>query len=414
MIRHLLALTWNRRRANLLLMIEIFVAFMVLAVMSTLGFWGWRAYHKPLGYSLDDVWKVGFRTERDRAGTEGPDPQRVRQVLTAVAGLPQVAAVAGMDGGAPYEGAKRESRINGREYSYSAATDTLPAVLGIRLERGRWFGREDDGASARPVVVSEGLARAHFGAADPLGRRLDEDVDRTAGASPPAGPARSMRVVGVVRAYRFDPPLRGDYDEPKEFLFQRLRVDGPDPSAPRSLLVKLRPGTPAAFEEILLKAMQAVAREWSFEITRYDQRQDRMVNQALAFFAVLGALAAFLLVMVALGLSGVVWQNVAQRTSEIGLRRAQGATAADIRWQFLGELMGMASLAMVPGAVVIAHFAGVFAHLAYFSIGWVTTDVYLVGFAFSAASIYVLVLLAGFFPTRLATRIQPFEALRYE
>jgi putative ABC transport system permease protein len=408
MIRHLLALTWNRRRTNLLLMVEIFVAFMVLVALCTLGIWGWRTYHAPLGYSLEDVWKVTLRVERGGARVSPPpDPQRTRQLLTSIAGLPEVVAVAGMDGGTPFSSGGRGSRINGREYDHSGATDSLPAVLGIRLTRGRWFTREDDGAgtSFTPVVVSESLACAHFGTRDPIGQRLDDDA--TPGTRP-------MRVVGVIGRYRFEAPLRGDYDEPAEFLFRRLWLEGPQPDQPRELLVKLRPGTDAAFEETLLKTMQAGGPGWSFEIMRYEERQRRMLDQALGSFALLAVLAGFLLVMVALGLSGVVWQNVTQRTSEIGLRRAQGATAAAIRWQFLGELVAMSSLAMIPGAVVVVHFAGVFSQLSYFDIGWVTADIYLQGFAISAVCIYVLVMLAGFFPTQLATRVQPLAALRHD
>jgi putative ABC transport system permease protein len=117
---------------------------------------------------------------------------------------------------------------------------------------------------------------------------------------------------------------------------------------------------------------------------------------------------------VTLGLSGVVWQNVTQRTAEIGLRRAQGATAWDIRRQFLGELLALASLAMAAGAVVVLHFAGLISRLSYFGIGWLSWKVYAAGFAFSALAIYVLVMLAGFVPAHLAARVQPLSALRQE
>ena len=63
-----------------------------------------------------------------------------------------------------------------------------------------------------------------------------------------------------------------------------------------------------------------------------------------------GVVAGFLMLMVALGLTGVLWQNVTQRTREIGLRRAKGATARRIHRQILGELLVMTTLALAAGA----------------------------------------------------------------
>src|SRR6185436_20475381 len=63
--------------------------------------------------------------------------------------------------------------------------------------------------------------------------------------------------------------------------------------------------------------------------------------------------AAFLIVMVALGLTGVLWQNVTKRTKEIGLRRATGATARQISLQIMGETWILTTLALVVGSVIV-------------------------------------------------------------
>ena len=178
--------------------------------------------------------------------------------------------------------------------------------------------------------------------------------------------------------------------------------------------MKARPGTPVAFEETLTRAVQAVSRGFQVGAVQYEEGRRRKLDLALTAFSVLVVVAAFLLSMVTLGLSGVVWQNVSARTAEIGLRRAQGATAGDIRRQFLGELAALASGAMAAGAVVVLHFAGLISHLSAFEVGWLTWDVYAVAFAISALIIYVLVMLAGFIPAHRAARIQPLQALRQE
>jgi putative ABC transport system permease protein len=438
MIRHLLMLTWNRRRTNVLLLVEIFAAFLALTALSTLGAFGWHAYHEDRGYSLKDVWRVRVQRERpypdmpkkvslgpmnNRSETppaQGPPP-RLRDLLATITTLPQVVDAAAMDGSEPYAGWRTRSSfpINQRQVVWGEATDNLPAVLGITLRRGRWFGTADNGAPYRPVVITQQLARAQFGEADPIGQTLQRDPsdepeeDRT---DPVAARPAVMRVVGLVREYLPTEPFRGGYEGRKDFLFERLDLDR-DPGERRSLptvLVKARPGTPVGFEQTLRKTIQSVARGFYVEVTHYEHGARRKLDQALTFFAILAVLAGFLLIMVTLGLSGVVWQNVTARTAEIGLRRAQGATAGDIRRQFLGELAALASVAMAAGAVVVLHFAGLISHLSYFSIGWLSWKVYAVAFAFSALAIYVLVMLAGFLPAHRAARIQPLQALRQE
>ncbi len=428
MIRHLLTLTWNRRRTNLLLTLEIFVAFLALVALSTFAFWAWRAFHEDRGYVLEDVWRVRIQDSQPVPnlpkktslgpigyGSSAPRPKgpppRARDVIAAVSALPQVLEVAALDGGTPLYGGSsdRRSRIDRRRYQFGAGTDNLPAVLGISLSRGRWFGKEDDGGVYRPVVITEQLAGAHFEDADPLGRELREDP------RPGAPTPQVMRVVGVMPRYLTGDIMKLDFGGRPDFLFERLRLDddGEQRGVP-NLVVKVRRGSGNAFEETLTKTVQAEARGWFVEITSFELGRRQVMDQVGILFSVLGVVAIFVLLMVALGLSGVVWQNVTRRTAEIGLRRAQGATARDIRWQFLGELFALASLAMVAGAVVVINFAGVISNLSYFGIGFVTWKVYAAGFAFSALTIYVLVMLAGFVPAHLAARVQPLQALRQE
>jgi putative ABC transport system permease protein len=397
MIRHLFALIWNRRRANLLLMTELFVSFLVLSAVSTLGAYLWRNYRRPLGFSIDGVWNVIVKPEgRPGAGAERVAAERMRQLLGTVGALPEVVAVAGMTN-APYTNSHWVNRLATRDYASTEATDALPAVLGIQLSRGRWFGPEDDAAAGVPVVVNERFARAHFGAADPIGRRFDEGR---------AG-VKEKRIVGVVPDFRQDGEL-GAFGEPEDYVIKRGRLTGADIKLPRNLLVRLRPGITAAFEESMMRALHAAAPEWSFQIESFEELRRRSWTRTLTPLLVVGVVAAFLMIMVTLGLSGVVWQNVTRRTREIGLRRAKGATAAHIRWQLLGELLVMASLAMALGGVVVAHFP-LLGLVASF-----TLDVYALGFAIAVLAIYVLVVVSGYYPTRLATRVQPFEALRYE
>ncbi len=112
----------------------------------------------------------------------------------------------------------------------------------------------------------------------------------------------------------------------------------------------MRPGVTAAFEEHLVNTLQAMAPDWSFGMKpTEDVRTEYLRNNYLTPLAIMGMVAGFLLLMVALGLSGVLWQNVTQRIRELGLRRAKGADRARIKRQIFMEIALMTGIALVAG-----------------------------------------------------------------
>jgi putative ABC transport system permease protein len=177
------------------------------------------------------------------------------------------------------------------------------------------------------------------------------------------------------------------------------------------VFVRLRPGTPAAFEEALVKRAMAVADAWSFEVEPLDAMRESKLRQYSLPLIIVGTIAAFLLLMVALGLTGVVWQSVTQRIREFGLRRAKGATIANVRTQVLVEMVIMTSIALVAGVLLLAQLPLLPLPS---ELHFVTTTVFVGSIAISVAAIYLLTLACGWYPSRLATRIQPAEALHYE
>jgi putative ABC transport system permease protein len=110
-----------------------------------------------------------------------------------------------------------------------------------------------------------------------------------------------------------------------------------------------------------------------------------------------------------MGLTGVLWQTVTQRTREIGLRRAKGATIPDIRHQVLGEVLVLTSLAVAAGSLVVAQVP--LLDLMGTAIG---ARVYAAGLGLSVICIYLLGIACAWAPSRLATSVPPAEALRYE
>jgi putative ABC transport system permease protein len=106
-------------------------------------------------------------------------------------------------------------------------------------------------------------------------------------------------------------------------------------------------------------------------------------------------------------LVGVLWQNVTQRTREIGLRRAKGATQQHVHAQILGELFVLASIGVFLGFIVVVQFP-------LLDLIGIEARVFAFGLGVSLVLIYALTLTAGLYPSWLATKVQPAEALHYE
>ena len=113
--------------------------------------------------------------------------------------------------------------------------------------------------------------------------------------------------------------------------------------------------------------------------------------------------------MVAFGLFGVLWQNTARRIPEIGLRRAIGASTADIYRQIIAEQLLLSSLAMGAGLLLLVQLPITGALGA--SLNW---TVFAVAAALSMLVIYLLSLLCSVYPGWRASRMSPTDALHYE
>jgi putative ABC transport system permease protein len=415
MTRHLLRLIWNRKRHNTLLAVEMLFAFLVLFGVVLFAVQYANNYRLPLGYDYEPVWVVQMQTQEpdEDDAVKQRHRETIARLLAELRTLPQI-EVASASNTAPLINWRWESGLkltDGREAQFGAnsATDEYRDALDLELVAGRWFSREDDAATWDPVVINERLADFIWGGANP--------IDKTIPVAPPSEKERrhhefrepkAKRVIGVIRDFR----QFGDLAAPDMFTFYRTRLDDPDPKAgvPHMLVVRLRPGTTAAFEETLVKRLQEVARTWSFDVRPLVDQREAQLRSYLSPLMLVGTVAAFLLIMVVLGLTGVVWQNVTQRTREFGLRRAKGATIVNVRQQVLTELFILTTIALAAGAILVLQLP----LLPFPPDVTFERPIFVTAVALTALVIYGITFIAGWYPSRLATRVQPAEALHYE
>jgi putative ABC transport system permease protein len=394
-IRHLLKLVWNRKRANALIMLEIFISFLVLVAvltmaMSTIGRWG-----QPLGFDWHDVWTVRIDFGHSIDKPSPADAVLLERVMRELKTFPEIESVAA-SGMPPYSNSVWEGRwtVEGKKVDTTRdmVSDDFAKVMRIPILRGRWFTAADEGVPYKPMVIDAEVARAMYGDADPIGRKFAEDK-------------REVRIIGVIPPYR----KYGELSSPEVHMtFARASLRGDDFETPRNVLIRVRPGTSAAFEETLTKRLHDMAPERSFRVSRMESQRSLMNRVRMTPIVVGGVVALFLISMVTLGLTGVLWQNVTRRTREIGLRRALGASGASVRRQVVAEVALLATIAVVIGVVIVAQLP----MLGIFRI--VTPAIFTAGIASALAVIYGITLLCGLYPSWLAARLTPAEALRYE
>lgn len=397
MIGHLLKLAWRRKTSSALLLIELLASFAVVFVVATSVVYLAECWRAPLGFEWRNVWSVEIDRTKTTDDTWTPEEVRGYQMLLREgASIEGVAAIAGSLN-APYDSSTRSGNrlFGGHDVTmhFAEFTDGARDVLGLDLVKGRWFEPADDALPFTPVVVSERFAREAFGDADPIGKSFGTPPDDN-----------DERIVGVVSDYR----KGGELSIPVGFVMLRTPLGRDDVRPPQVLLVRAAPGVDAGFEERLVTKLHAVMPEWTFEARPLADLRSRSFLVLLVPLALGATIAGFLLLMVALGLIGVLWQNVTRRTREFGLRRAAGASQGDIRRQVIMEVVLTAAFALVIGVILAAQipFLGL--------VSFVGAGTIAAGALIASLLVLATVIAAGWYPSVLATRIRPAEALRDE
>jgi putative ABC transport system permease protein len=398
MLRHLLKLIWKRKGRNMMLSLEILLAFMVVFAIAAFGLRYWQLHQLPVGHNWRTQWSVAMMP----AGKEIPNDAAIfDNIRRSLLELPEVESVAfssfstytftrwNEDYTLP-DGSARLT-VDGM-----AVSDDYFTTMDMRLAAGRFFSKIDDGADAVPVVINRKLADKWFPGKDPIGQLYVLPREKET-------PVR-YRVVGVVEQFR----SQGDYMDPLYFMLPRW-VPGVGKEAAYNIMLKIKPGTPRVFEAKLSARLKHIRADWSYLIEPLADSRDAIMRTQRLPLVILSVIAAFLLVMVAFGLFGVLWQNTTQRIPEIGLRRALGADTGSIYRQIATEQILLSSGAMLIALVLLVQLP--LTQVMGDALNW---PVFVGAALLSAAVIYLLSLLCSLYPGWSAARLSPTQALHYE
>ncbi len=373
---------------------EMFVSFLVIfAVFSMMVFY-YHNYKQPMGFDYDDVWVVNYSLPQNIQSNDSVMlfQQTIKQMLrsmpqiqeTSFAGNNVPFAMSTSNSSASYNGKEALTNIYEAEVDYSK-------VLNMHLKNGRWFIDGDKISTISPIVINEKLKEDLFGNESAVGKVIGTSVidnkDR-------------LRVVGVVQNVKD----KGDY-QPIEDGMYRLMDTGWYRFA-STILLKMQPGTDATFESKLFKSLSNAIGS-SIEIEHLDKKLVAKNKIFLVPAIIATVVACFLIINVALGLFGVLWYNINKRRSEIGLRRAVGATGNSVSKQLVGEALVLSTFALIIGS----FFAVQFPLLNVFDL---PSGVYIVAMLLAIIFIYVLVIICALYPGKQAAAIYPAVALHEE
>ncbi len=399
MIGHLFKMVWNRKRWNALILLEIFLSFLVLFAVAATGLTLYHHQRAPLGFDYEDVWCV-FLSYPSGAMDEGNAEQTLttaRQIDAYFQNRPEILAHALLNT-PPYINSNwtETFKMDGRKVRSNLTLTTMGArdALDLNLVEGRWFDDRDQGEDVNPapLVVNGRLARDLFpGEASVAGKVFINDEDE-------------YKIIGVVDHFRKEGELR----KPRNFGFLPVDLKYKVFWLPEWAMLEMAPGAGLAFQEQLVRDLGRIAPGWSPQIDTLSNRRDLYLRNETRGVKIASLIAFFMLVMVAMGLIGVLWQHVTRRTVELGVRRAKGATRKRIYLQITGEFVAVATLALGLGLIAVLQIPvlGLFTHA--------TTGVLTTAFVVAAVIIYLLTAIASLYPGWLATRVSPAEALHYE
>jgi len=267
-------------------------------------------------------------------------------------------------------------------------------TLEIPLRRGREFNERDTKTAQRAVIINESLAR-HFwpgypAGLDPVGQRL-----LVGGVN-----LKPAEIVGIIADVQQNVEGIGWPDSVYEPFAQN-----PQPFA--ALAIRTT-GDPLSFTRAVREQVQALDPDQGVAaVQTMDAMVDDEVGQRRLLFALLGSFAGVAVLLALMGIYGVIAYSVAQRTQEVGIRRALGAQQSDILRLIMGQGFVLAAVGVAAGLCGAFAATRVLKTL-LFEVS--ATDP--VTFAGVAVLFLLVALAASYIPARRATRIDPMAALR--
>lgn len=310
------------------------------------------------------------------------------RAVTPVAAVPFVGEGGGVDGRLSTPGQSTEERAANPIVDMEIAAPNYFSMLGIPMLRGRPFADEDRESSTPVVIISSSVASYFWPRGDPIGQQLADPPDRyTVVGVVPDTRYREIRTVRPTVYF----PLRQWPDVPSTLLVRTAGSPADEAPSVRRTVADAHLGMTVVSTSSLQSLLEA------------PRAQPRLNTVVFALFAVAAVLLA------ALGLFAIIATMVRQRTHELGIRMALGATSGQVRKAVMLRGLSLAAAGTIIGIAGALATSRLLSAL-LFEISPTDVPTLLI----VALLMLTVAAIASFFPARVGMRVDPVIALRGE
>lgn len=392
----------RNRSAGVIVGLQVAISSIVLVLCGTMILAVNKEVNKPIGLETDGVLVATLPTVLGERLTEPAQRLQYWEQLTAaieskVPGAGVAYASAPPIRPARVPAAIEDSQLGAQKKGalmlpVAVVSDNYFQLLGLKLRSGRLFDSTDNDGTLDVAVLDEKLAERYWPGQDVLGKRVRLN---------PADDGPWLTVVGVVSAVGSTPYARDRVG----VVYRPLRQAAP----PQFHLLARLPNASADNRVALRAAAFSVDRDLPINnLQTLDDYLFAMEQSTKGFIPVLGVIALITALIAASGLLGLISRSVAQRTQEVGIRRALGATPRGVISLFLRQgawYLSPAFLGVAVAIMALPILSRVFTNVLDYSIPVAVGVV-----VFMALVIFT----ASYLPSRRAVTLEPGDALRVE
>jgi predicted permease len=373
--------------------------------------------------SFDQLMNVntGFDTTNVLTMTLPLSPTKIRdgdqaaqfteRVIGAVGELPGIRDVSitsalplqGWGYGMPFQivGKPLKDRANRDGCFFKMVSPSYFHSLGIAINRGRGLNQHDLRGAPPVTVINETMARRFFKGENPIGRRIE--VQEIVYGKPNLGPEIPWEIVGVIA----DEKISGLDDNRSAGMYVSYSQS---PTRDHVSLIVRGRTNPETMQQAIIQAVQQIDHDQPLSDIRTLARiKTESVGPNRLRTALMAVFAAIAMLLAAIGIYGVISYSVVQRTHEMGLRSALGASTPAILRLVIGGGMVRVALGLAIGLAGALALTRTMKSLLF---GVSAADPWTIGGV--AFGLILVAVLACYVPARRATKVDPMVALRYE